>query len=156
MAQDVEALELLHLELTKLEALNNPPKDSDKIETFQNECSVKIASTQILFQDITAYTKAINDQMEMARKVLDESTAEVQKRIQEIADSITGKLALMYFHAVLLQNAISMFSNFLGLFCFRTASKNTGKTNIQVIFTHLVQFCSRSLDYIQIRPIASK
>ena len=91
MAKDIKALELLQNEYSKMKGLPDPPDDIDKIEAFEKKWSQHLDGTLNLFDDIAAYTKAIYEQMETLRNLLNKSTEKVQKRILDIIDSFKCK-----------------------------------------------------------------
>ena len=95
MAKDVKALGLLRKEMLKLDELLDPPKELDKIEGFKNKWSQHMEGTVRLFNDITIYTKAIQEQMEVIRANLNKSSEKVQQRILDIIDSIERKYFIL-------------------------------------------------------------
>ena len=91
MAKDIKALQLLQNQYAAFQKLPDPPEDTDNIEIFQGKWSEELDGALSLFADIAAYINAINDQMELIRTFLNQSTKNVQQRILEIIDSIECK-----------------------------------------------------------------
>ena len=91
MGKDIKALELLQNKYAAFRNLPDPPEDTDKIEIFQGKWSEELDGALSLFDDIAAYINAINDQMELIRTFLNQSTKDVQQRILDIVDSIKCK-----------------------------------------------------------------